>query len=194
MERQVVALAKGDGFQEVLVALDASADAEYPVVESTGGMWDLGGPLSPWGVASESLALWWPFCVYSYCSHGVHPSAHLIFPCHLHALPMLSLWDVPAVSPECSYSVLCYSQAVLFPLVSTCCTLNIAMVPPQYSHGVPMPFPYHPHGVPVLCLCCPHAIPSIFPFCLHGVPVGCSLDIPILSPYHHPACPHEMSP
>ncbi|NWR41213.1 CLCKB protein, partial [Regulus satrapa] len=36
MERQVLALAKGDGFQEVLVALDASADAEYPVVESTG--------------------------------------------------------------------------------------------------------------------------------------------------------------
>ncbi|XP_068891184.1 chloride channel protein ClC-Ka isoform X1 [Aphelocoma coerulescens] len=36
MERQVVALAKGDGFQEVLVALDASADTEYPVVESTG--------------------------------------------------------------------------------------------------------------------------------------------------------------
>ncbi|KAM7030630.1 chloride channel protein ClC-Ka isoform 3-T3 [Acridotheres tristis] len=35
MERQVVALAKGDGFQEVLMALDASADAEYPVVEST---------------------------------------------------------------------------------------------------------------------------------------------------------------
>ncbi|NXP60414.1 CLCKB protein, partial [Chloropsis cyanopogon] len=36
MERRVVALAKGDGFQEVLAALDASADAEYPVVESTG--------------------------------------------------------------------------------------------------------------------------------------------------------------
>ncbi|XP_042650925.1 chloride channel protein ClC-Kb-like isoform X2 [Tyto alba] len=36
MERQVVALAKGDGFEEVLVALDASADAEYPVVESAG--------------------------------------------------------------------------------------------------------------------------------------------------------------
>ncbi|NXD31058.1 CLCKB protein, partial [Spelaeornis formosus] len=36
MERRVVALAKGDGFQEVLVALDASADAEFPVVESTG--------------------------------------------------------------------------------------------------------------------------------------------------------------
>ncbi|NXO24641.1 CLCKB protein, partial [Cisticola juncidis] len=36
MERQVVALAKGDGFQEVLMALDASADGEYPVVESTG--------------------------------------------------------------------------------------------------------------------------------------------------------------
>ncbi|NXB30636.1 CLCKB protein, partial [Eulacestoma nigropectus] len=35
MERRVVALAKGDGFQEVLVALDASADTEYPVVEST---------------------------------------------------------------------------------------------------------------------------------------------------------------
>ncbi|XP_074017678.1 chloride channel protein ClC-Kb-like [Numenius arquata] len=36
MERQVVALAKGDGFEEALMALDASADAEYPVVESTG--------------------------------------------------------------------------------------------------------------------------------------------------------------
>ncbi|NXY91314.1 CLCKB protein, partial [Alcedo cyanopectus] len=36
MERRVVALAKGDGFEEVLAALDASADAEYPVVESTG--------------------------------------------------------------------------------------------------------------------------------------------------------------
>lgn len=42
MERQVVTLAKGDGFEEVLMALDASADAEYPVVESTGGMWDMG--------------------------------------------------------------------------------------------------------------------------------------------------------
>uniref|UniRef100_A0A8C3Y6H8 Chloride channel protein n=1 Tax=Catharus ustulatus TaxID=91951 RepID=A0A8C3Y6H8_CATUS len=48
MERQVVALAKGDGFQEVLAALDASTDAEYPVVESIGEMWDLGGSLSPW--------------------------------------------------------------------------------------------------------------------------------------------------
>lgn len=36
MERRVVALAKGDGFQEVLLALDTSADTEYPVVESTG--------------------------------------------------------------------------------------------------------------------------------------------------------------
>ncbi|OPJ86272.1 chloride channel protein ClC-Kb [Patagioenas fasciata monilis] len=36
MERRVVALAKGGGFQEVLVALDASTDAEYPVVESAG--------------------------------------------------------------------------------------------------------------------------------------------------------------
>uniref|UniRef100_A0A8C3V051 Chloride channel protein n=1 Tax=Catharus ustulatus TaxID=91951 RepID=A0A8C3V051_CATUS len=51
MERQVVALAKGDGFQEVLAALDASTDAEYPVVESIGEMWDLGGSLSPCGVA-----------------------------------------------------------------------------------------------------------------------------------------------
>ncbi|XP_051629357.1 chloride channel protein ClC-Kb-like, partial [Manacus candei] len=34
MQRQVVALAKGDGFQEVLGALDASSDTEYPVVES----------------------------------------------------------------------------------------------------------------------------------------------------------------
>ncbi|NXU49597.1 CLCKB protein, partial [Turnix velox] len=36
MERQVVALAKGDGFEEMLMALDASSDAEYPVVESAG--------------------------------------------------------------------------------------------------------------------------------------------------------------
>ncbi|NXK14054.1 CLCKB protein, partial [Herpetotheres cachinnans] len=36
MERQVVTLAKTGGFEEVLVALDASTDAEYPVVESTG--------------------------------------------------------------------------------------------------------------------------------------------------------------
>ncbi|NXD88711.1 CLCKB protein, partial [Halcyon senegalensis] len=36
MERRVVALAKGGGFEEVLAALDASADTEYPVVESTG--------------------------------------------------------------------------------------------------------------------------------------------------------------
>lgn len=38
MEHRVVALAKGGGFQEVLVALDASTDAEYPVVESAGGV------------------------------------------------------------------------------------------------------------------------------------------------------------
>ncbi|NXA09923.1 CLCKB protein, partial [Sapayoa aenigma] len=43
MERRVVALAKGDGFREVLVALDASSDAEYPVVESAGGIWGVGG-------------------------------------------------------------------------------------------------------------------------------------------------------
>ncbi|KAM4646853.1 chloride channel protein ClC-Ka [Amazona ochrocephala] len=36
MERRVVALAKGSGFGEVLEALDASADAEYPVLESAG--------------------------------------------------------------------------------------------------------------------------------------------------------------
>ncbi|NXX23820.1 CLCKB protein, partial [Podargus strigoides] len=36
MERQVVALAKSGGFEEVLVALDASAADEYPVVESAG--------------------------------------------------------------------------------------------------------------------------------------------------------------
>lgn len=36
MQRQFVALAKEDGFQEVLVALDTSPDTEYPVVESTG--------------------------------------------------------------------------------------------------------------------------------------------------------------
>ncbi|XP_056189745.1 chloride channel protein ClC-Kb-like isoform X2 [Falco biarmicus] len=36
MERRVVTLVKSGGFEEVLVALDASVDAEYPVVESTG--------------------------------------------------------------------------------------------------------------------------------------------------------------
>lgn len=36
MERRVVALAKGSGFEEVLAALDTSADAEYPVLESAG--------------------------------------------------------------------------------------------------------------------------------------------------------------
>ncbi|XP_021273209.1 chloride channel protein ClC-Ka isoform X3 [Numida meleagris] len=34
MERQVVAVAKGDGFEEVLAALNATTDKEYPVVES----------------------------------------------------------------------------------------------------------------------------------------------------------------
>uniref|UniRef100_A0A672UUC1 Chloride voltage-gated channel Ka n=1 Tax=Strigops habroptila TaxID=2489341 RepID=A0A672UUC1_STRHB len=43
MERRVVALAKGSGFEEVLAALDTSADAEYPVLESAGGMWGTGG-------------------------------------------------------------------------------------------------------------------------------------------------------
>ncbi|XP_069730652.1 chloride channel protein ClC-Ka [Phaenicophaeus curvirostris] len=38
MEPQVVTLAKDGGFQEVLAALDASTDAEYPVVESTGSL------------------------------------------------------------------------------------------------------------------------------------------------------------
>ncbi|KAM6240787.1 chloride channel protein ClC-Kb-like [Porphyrio hochstetteri] len=36
MERRVVALPKDGGFEEVLVALDASADTEYPVVERAG--------------------------------------------------------------------------------------------------------------------------------------------------------------
>ncbi|NXV79541.1 CLCKB protein, partial [Atlantisia rogersi] len=36
MDHQVVSLPKDGGFEEVLVALDASADTEYPVVESAG--------------------------------------------------------------------------------------------------------------------------------------------------------------
>ncbi|XP_015737766.1 chloride channel protein ClC-Ka isoform X2 [Coturnix japonica] len=36
MEQQVVAVAKGDGFEEVLAALNATTDKEYPVVESKG--------------------------------------------------------------------------------------------------------------------------------------------------------------
>ncbi|NXC43326.1 CLCKB protein, partial [Penelope pileata] len=35
MERRVVAVAKGAGFEEVLAALNATTDGEYPVVEST---------------------------------------------------------------------------------------------------------------------------------------------------------------
>ncbi|NWS45784.1 CLCKB protein, partial [Probosciger aterrimus] len=38
MERRVVALAKGSGFEEVLAALDTSADAEYPVLEGAGSL------------------------------------------------------------------------------------------------------------------------------------------------------------
>ncbi|POI31928.1 hypothetical protein CIB84_004319 [Bambusicola thoracicus] len=34
MEQQVVAVAKGDGFEEVLAALNATTDKEYPVIES----------------------------------------------------------------------------------------------------------------------------------------------------------------
>uniref|UniRef100_A0A8C3CI82 CLCKB protein n=1 Tax=Cairina moschata TaxID=8855 RepID=A0A8C3CI82_CAIMO len=36
MDRRVVAVAKGDGFEEVLAALSATTDGEYPVVESAG--------------------------------------------------------------------------------------------------------------------------------------------------------------
>uniref|UniRef100_A0A8C0UXB1 Chloride voltage-gated channel Ka n=1 Tax=Cyanistes caeruleus TaxID=156563 RepID=A0A8C0UXB1_CYACU len=100
MERRVVALAKGDGFQEVLVALDASADAEYPVVESTGGMWGLGGSLSPLPgpvVALVCLLMLSPWCP---------PSAHWIFPCSVHTTPTLSLRGAPAVSPPRSHGVL----------------------------------------------------------------------------------------
>lgn len=66
MERRVVALAKGGGFQEVLVALDASADAEYPVVESAGGILGCGGGhCDRWGHVTEVVPVlqghpcWW---------------------------------------------------------------------------------------------------------------------------------------
>lgn len=36
MDRRVVAVAKGDGFEEVLAALSATTDGEFPVVESAG--------------------------------------------------------------------------------------------------------------------------------------------------------------
>lgn len=49
MERRVVALAKSSGFEEVLAALDTSADAEYPVLESAGRMWGIGGVTGTWG-------------------------------------------------------------------------------------------------------------------------------------------------
>ncbi|KAM6191559.1 chloride channel protein ClC-Kb-like [Sarcoramphus papa] len=62
MERRVVALAKGDGFEEVLVALDASADAEYPVVESAG---------SPTLVGTVSRAQ-----LVTFLQSHKHPQAH----------------------------------------------------------------------------------------------------------------------
>lgn len=57
MERQVVALAKGGGFEEVLVALDASVNAEYPVVESAGGIWGIGRGHCDQGGTSPGLSL-----------------------------------------------------------------------------------------------------------------------------------------
>uniref|UniRef100_A0A8C3KJC4 Chloride channel protein n=1 Tax=Calidris pygmaea TaxID=425635 RepID=A0A8C3KJC4_9CHAR len=86
MERQVVALAKGDGFEEVLMALDASADAEYPVVESTGGMWDLRGGHRDGhvlvGLGAIKLPPPPPFCVIArgYSRGGFVPTCPL---CHL---------------------------------------------------------------------------------------------------------------
>lgn len=100
MERRVVALAKGDGFQEVLVALDASADTEYPVVESIGGMGAWGVTVTMgdgWQVPDPVVALLCPQCPHS---------AHLIFPCCIHTVPTLSLWGVPAVSSYSSNGVL----------------------------------------------------------------------------------------
>lgn len=102
MERQVVALAKGDGFQEVLAALDASTDAEYPVVESIGEMWDLGGhchhvgwPASPWPCGGPSVSLLLP----PQCTLDIP----MLSPYHAHAV---SIPCHAAVSPDCSYGVL----------------------------------------------------------------------------------------
>uniref|UniRef100_A0A8C4U251 CLCKB protein n=1 Tax=Falco tinnunculus TaxID=100819 RepID=A0A8C4U251_FALTI len=80
MERRVVTLVKSGGFEEVLVALDASVDAEYPVVESTGGMWSMGGGcVSPWLVGGRHQAClclggFVPMCP---CCHL--PKAHHLF-------------------------------------------------------------------------------------------------------------------
>lgn len=188
MERQVVALAKGDGFQEVLVALDASADTEYPVVESTGGVWGLGGSLSPWGMARKSLTLWWPFCAPS-----VSPECPLDIPMpcpyHAHAVPM---------GCSCAVLILLLGCPSIFP--GRAVPVAVHVLSPRYCHGATSVFPYCPHGVPVLYLCCPHplwcphAVPSTFPFCLHGAPMGRPLDIPVLSSHRHPACPYGMSP
>lgn len=200
MERRVVALAKGDGFQEVLVALDASADTEYPVVESTGGMWDLGGHCHHGGWAASP----WP------CG-GPSVSPHTV--------PMVSLHcplDIPLPSPclahtvpmgcSCSVPILLLWCPLLFPLVSTCCTLNIAMVPLQYSHSVPVVSPCHSHTVPMVSPCHSHTVPKVSQYSVYAVPIP--FRVPMLFPqYSHsvsmvflwgvpsifPYCPHTTT-
>uniref|UniRef100_A0A8C3V1I2 Chloride channel protein n=1 Tax=Catharus ustulatus TaxID=91951 RepID=A0A8C3V1I2_CATUS len=211
MERQVVALAKGDGFQEVLAALDASTDAEYPVVESIGEMWDLGGSLSPCGVASKSLALWWPFCVSSAVPPVHSGYSHAISipcPCCLHTMPCCSvprllLW-CPLIFPGCPVPIdvhmlcsqYCHGATSVFPY----CPLGVPMPFPQYSHTIlmvslylsmlspsPLVSPYSSLNIPILCPQCPYGvslnIPILTPYLHHAVPMGCPRDVPLVLPY-----------
>lgn len=169
MERRVVALAKGDGFQEVLVALDASTDAEYPVVESMGEMWDLGGhchhvgwPASPRPCGGPSVS---PHAV-PMVSPQCTPNIPMLSPYHAHAVsmgcscsvPRLLLW-CPLIFPGCPVPIdvrmlcsqSCHGATSVFP----CCPL-----------GVPMPFPQYSHTILMVSLYCINAVPIPF-----GVPI-----------------------
>lgn len=58
MEQRVVAVTKSDGFEEVLAALNATTNKEYPVVESKGRVVGVQGPGGHG--TSQLVALWSP--------------------------------------------------------------------------------------------------------------------------------------
>uniref|UniRef100_A0A8C2U5K9 Chloride voltage-gated channel Ka n=1 Tax=Coturnix japonica TaxID=93934 RepID=A0A8C2U5K9_COTJA len=62
MEQQVVAVAKGDGFEEVLAALNATTDKEYPVVESKGRVVGVQGAGGHRDISSSGVVVTSPGC------------------------------------------------------------------------------------------------------------------------------------
>lgn len=57
MEQQLVAVAKGDGFEEVLAALNATTDKEYPVIESKGRVVRVQGSGGHGDISAASLVV-----------------------------------------------------------------------------------------------------------------------------------------